>query len=206
MSLRLEPTISRATGSPMRRATQAASTLPKLPVGTLNATSRSGRAQRQRGGDVVRDLRGDARPVDRVHRRQLHLLAERRVGEHRLHQVLAVVEGALDGDVGDVRRGHRGHLPALHLADAVVRVQEHDVDAVAAGARPRWRRSRCRPRWRRRSLRAASRAASTWSNRRPSSCSAMSLKASVGPWNSSCTNRPVSSWISGTTAGWPKPA
>ena len=42
MSLRLEPTISRATGSPMRRAAQAASTLPKLPVGTLNATSRSG--------------------------------------------------------------------------------------------------------------------------------------------------------------------
>ena len=42
MSLRLEPMISRATGSPIRRAAQAASTLPKLPVGTLNATSRSG--------------------------------------------------------------------------------------------------------------------------------------------------------------------
>ena len=42
MSLRLDATISRATGRPMRRATQAASTLPKLPVGTLNATSRSG--------------------------------------------------------------------------------------------------------------------------------------------------------------------
>ena len=47
----------------------------------------------------------------------------------------------------------------------------------------------------------ASRAASTWSNSRPSSCSAMSLNDSVGPWNSSCTNRPVSSWTSGTTAG-----
>ncbi len=42
MSLRLLATISRATGSPIRRAAQAASTLPKLPVGTLNATSRSG--------------------------------------------------------------------------------------------------------------------------------------------------------------------
>ena len=42
MSLRFDPTISRATGSPIRRAAQAASTLPKLPVGTLNATSRSG--------------------------------------------------------------------------------------------------------------------------------------------------------------------
>ena len=34
--------ISRSTGSPMRRAAQAASTLPKLPVGTLKATGRSG--------------------------------------------------------------------------------------------------------------------------------------------------------------------
>ncbi len=42
MSLRLLATTSRATGRPMRRAAQAASTLPKLPVGTLNATSRSG--------------------------------------------------------------------------------------------------------------------------------------------------------------------
>ncbi len=42
MSLRFEPTISRATGKPMRRAAHAARTLPKLPVGTLKATSRSG--------------------------------------------------------------------------------------------------------------------------------------------------------------------
>ena len=42
MSLRLEPAISRVTGNPMRRAAQADRMLPKLPVGTLNATSRSG--------------------------------------------------------------------------------------------------------------------------------------------------------------------
>ena len=42
MSLRFDPIVSRATGSPIRRAAQAARTLPKLPVGTLNATSRSG--------------------------------------------------------------------------------------------------------------------------------------------------------------------
>jgi hypothetical protein len=42
MSLRFDPTINRATGSPILRAAHAASTLPKLPVGTLNATSRSG--------------------------------------------------------------------------------------------------------------------------------------------------------------------
>jgi hypothetical protein len=33
--------------------------------------------------------------------------------------------------------------------------------------------------------------ASTWSNSRPSSCSAMSLKASVGPWNSSISHSPL---------------
>ncbi len=42
MSLRLAPTTRRAIGSPMRRAAQAASTLPKFPVGTLNATSCAG--------------------------------------------------------------------------------------------------------------------------------------------------------------------
>ena len=42
MSLRLDPMIRRAIGKPIRRAAQAARTLPKLPVGTLNATSRSG--------------------------------------------------------------------------------------------------------------------------------------------------------------------
>ncbi len=50
------------------------------------------------------------------------------------------------------------------------------------------------------------RAASTWSNRRPSTCIAMSLKASVGPWNSSSDQRLVSSCTSGATAGWANPA
>ena len=128
------------------------------------------------------------------------------VGEHRLHQVLAVVERALDRDVADIRRRHRRHLPALHLAGAAVRVQDDDVDARRGRRRPRSRPSRYRRRSRRRWSRARRARASTWSNSRPSSCIAMSLKASVGPWNSSCTNSPVSSWTSGTTAGWPKPA
>ena len=42
MSLALQATISFSIGSPIRRATQAAKTLPKLPVGTLKATGRSG--------------------------------------------------------------------------------------------------------------------------------------------------------------------
>jgi hypothetical protein len=50
------------------------------------------------------------------------------------------------------------------------------------------------------------RLASTWSNSRPSSCIAMSLKASVGPWNSSSENTPGSICTSGAVAAWPKPA
>ena len=61
-------------------------------------------------------------------------VAERRVGEHGLHQVLAVVERALDRDVADIRGQHGGHLPALHRAGPVVRVQDHDVDPLAPGA------------------------------------------------------------------------
>ena len=101
MSLALEAT----TKSADRRAHLAgrsspASTLPKLPVGTRSVT---GPAQRLGGGHVVDDLRHHPRPVDRVDRRQLHPLAERGVVEHRLDEVLAVVERALDGDGVDVR-------------------------------------------------------------------------------------------------------
>ena len=45
------------------------------------------------------------------------------------------------------------------------------------------------------------RAASTWSNRRPSSCSATSLKASVGPWNSSSRKLDGPICDNGATAG-----
>ncbi len=50
------------------------------------------------------------------------------------------------------------------------------------------------------------RLASTWSNSRPTSCSAMSLKARVGPWKSSSANSRASSCTSGATAGCLKPA
>ena len=43
---------------------------------------------------------------------------------------------------------------------------------------------------------------SVWSSMRPSSCSATSLKASVGPWNSSIRCSPESpSGFSGATSG-----
>jgi hypothetical protein len=50
--------------------------------------------------------------------------------EHRLHQVLAIVEGALDRDGMDVGRIDRGHLPALHVRNAALRIEDEDVDAL----------------------------------------------------------------------------
>ncbi len=48
--------------------------------------------------------------------------------------------------------------------------------------------------------------ASTWSNRRPTNCSATSLKASVGPWARSSSHSSVPICTSGVTAGCRKVA
>ena len=94
-----------------------------------------GRAEGDPAGDVVDRLGGDPRPVDRIHRGQPAIGAKPGVAEHRLHQVLAVVEGALDRDVVDVGGFDRGHLAALDLGHPVLGVQHEDLDpgAVAAG-------------------------------------------------------------------------
>ena len=92
------------------------------------------RAERQARGDVVHGLGDDARPVDRVDRGKLQPGAKGSVVEHRLQQRLAVVERALDRDVVDVGGSDRGHLAALHLGDAAVRMQDHDRHARAPGA------------------------------------------------------------------------
>ena len=60
--------------------------------------------------------------------------------EHRLHQRLRVVEMALHGDVVDVGRADRGHLPPLHLRHAAGGVEHEHFDAVA----PRQRVDRSR--------------------------------------------------------------
>ena len=85
------------------------------------------RAQRHRGGEVVHHLRQHPRPVDRVHTGQPHLVREGVVAEHRLHQRLAVVEVAIQGERMDVRLRGAGHLPPLHLAHPPVRVEHVHV-------------------------------------------------------------------------------
>ncbi len=91
-------------------------------------------AQLQCGMEVVDDLGHDPRPVDRVDCHQAGALEEPLVGEAGLDHLLAVIEVAFDGDVVNVVAEDGGHLPALHFRHALVRVQDEDVDVLAAAA------------------------------------------------------------------------
>ena len=162
------------------------------------------RAERHGGGEVIDDLRDDAGPVDRIDAGQPHAVAEARVVEHALHQRLAIVEGALDGDRVHVLLARRRHLPPLHRRDAAVGKEDEDVGALRGRGTPRSRRRRCRPRSRRRSSRARRARQRTWSMSRARNCIARSLKASVGPWNSSSRKWFGPIWTSGATASWRK--
>src|SRR5690606_41799736 len=57
--------------------------------------------------EVVDDLRGDARPVDRIDRADRMAPLEEQVAGDGLDEILALVEDALDRDVEDVRVGER---------------------------------------------------------------------------------------------------
>ena len=148
MSLALEATTKSAIGAPIRRATHPAKTLPKLPVGTHDR-DRSG--QRPGRRHVVDGLGHHPRPVDRVDRGQPHPLAERGVVEHRLDEVLAVVERAVDGDGVHVGVGRPSSSAGAAPRSRAVRVQDHDVDVARSPAPPRSPPTRCRHWSRRRS-------------------------------------------------------
>ena len=55
--------------------------------------------------------------------------------EQALHDRLAVVEGALDGDGMDVGGRRRRHHAPLHVGDAPLREQHDDVDLIAVAER-----------------------------------------------------------------------
>ena len=138
--------MSLALDATMKSATLAAHPL-RRPAGEDVAEVAGGHARRDRlaqrpgGGHVVHGLGHHTRPVDRVDRREPHPLAEPDVVEHRLHEVLAVVERAIDGDGAHVRCVDGGHLPALHVARATVGVEHHDVDPLAVADRLDGRRA-----------------------------------------------------------------
>ena len=55
--------------------------------------------------------------------------------EHRLHQRLAVVEGAFDRERVHVAVRHARHHPPLHLGDAAMRIEHDEIDAAQAAKR-----------------------------------------------------------------------
>ena len=101
--------------------------------GERDAASR--RAERDGGGEVIDDLREDARPVDRVDAAQRQPVAKRQIAEQAFDDVLAIVEGAVDGDGVDARPVDRRHLPPLHVRHAALRIEDEDVDALGAAER-----------------------------------------------------------------------
>ena len=82
------------------------------------------------GHHVVDDLGHHPCPVDRVDRRQAHAVPEPDVGEHGLHHVLAVVEGAVDGHVVHVGCDDGGHLPPLDVRHPTGRMEDDDIHVV----------------------------------------------------------------------------
>ena len=57
------------------------------------------------------------------------------IGEHRLYEILAIVESSFDGDIMDVVGLDRRHLPALHLRCTPRRMQYKNIDGVLVLAR-----------------------------------------------------------------------
>ncbi len=162
------------------------------------------RAKLERGGEVVHHLRHQARPVDRVDRADVEAAGHRGVAEHPLHHRLGVVEAAVDGHVVDVGRLDGGHLPALDVAHPAFRVEHEDVDVRRGPATASIAAEPVSPLVAPTIVRRPSRRERNSSNSRPSSCRATSLKASVGPWNSSSSHCRSSSCLSGVTAAWAK--
>ena len=88
------------------------------------------RAERHRAREIIDDLRNDARPVDRIDAGQSDIVAEARIAEQALEDRLRIVERAFERDGMDVGIGDRGHLPALHVRHAAMRIEDEDVDLI----------------------------------------------------------------------------
>ena len=86
----------------------------------------------QPGHDVIHNLGEQARPVDRVNRAQMPFRLKVRVHVDRLHQVLTVIEYALNCDVHNVVVQQREHLRALEWRHASGRSKHDDRQAIPA--------------------------------------------------------------------------
>ena len=93
------------------------------------------RAERHRSGEVIDRLRHDSRPIDRIDAGQADLIAKGVMVEHALHDRLAIVERAVDGDGADIGGFRRRHHAPLHVGNAAVRKQHNKVDLAALAER-----------------------------------------------------------------------
>ena len=62
--------------------------------------------------------------------------------KHGFHERLAIVERAVDSERVHIGRRHAGHLPALHIRHAAMRVEDENIDIIDAGERFDGRRAR----------------------------------------------------------------
>ena len=84
-------------------------------------------AQHGGAGEIIDRLRHHPRPVDGIDARQAQTIAEAVVVEEALQDRLAIIEGAFQRDGVNVWRLHRGHLAALHVGDAPVRIHDEHI-------------------------------------------------------------------------------
>jgi hypothetical protein len=86
---------------------------------------------RQTRRRVIGALRQQARQIDAVGGRQRALRAQLRIEKGRLHQTLAVVEGATHGERGDVA-APAGQLSLLGRRHQALRIEDRDPDPRSA--------------------------------------------------------------------------
>jgi len=105
-------------------------------------------AQACGGVDMVGALEQEAPPVDGIDRQHPLGVSRRPLGQQLLGDTLAIIEAAVDRDIADMRPGHGGHLPPLHLGDASVGMEDRDrrVRGIGEGRKAgRTGIARCRP-------------------------------------------------------------
>ena len=102
--------------------------IAEIPGGHRKGYRPFRRAKRGGGNKIINNLRHDPRPVDRIDRRQVKILAQLFIGKHRFDDILAVIERAFERDVMHVRRIDACHLPTLHFRGAALRMQDEDID------------------------------------------------------------------------------
>ncbi len=94
------------------------------------AAIRSHRTGRDRGGEIVDHLGHDPRPVDGIDARQRDRITKTVVVEQPLHERLAIVKRAFDGERVNVGCARRRHHPPLHVGNPAVRKHHDQIDIV----------------------------------------------------------------------------